>query len=134
MGLLDGDLAGAIYAGFKGKLLKGVIRQTITPASGALNTQGDPADLPAPVDTKCEGFTEAYSLAFIERAGIPRGDLKINIFAASIPGLRPGADDKVRFDRKGVGRWFQLRGADTDPAEALWVCQGFEIPEPDDGS
>lgn len=130
MGLLDGDLATAIFAGFKGKLLRGVIRQSPAPISGALDADGDPEPAPDPTDTPCEGFTEDYSDAFRERAGIPETDLMVNLFAASIPGIRPTKDDKVRLDRQGVGQWYQLRKAATDPAEALWVCQSFEIEAP----
>lgn len=130
MGLLDGDLAASIYAGFKGKLLKGIIRQTATPESGGLDQLGDDIDDPVPVDTPCEGFTEAYSLAYRQRAGIPQGDLKLCIFAASIPRITPGLDDKARLDRKSGSQWYQIREAATDPAGALWECRAFEIKAP----
>lgn len=129
MGLLDYDLATQIYAGFKGRLLTGLIRQYSAPQSGALDSHGDPIDL-APVDTAIEGFTEGYDDAYRARAAIPSLDLKVNIFAKSCPGITPGKDNIVKFTRDGVGEWYQLRRAQTDPATALWVCQAFAIPEP----
>lgn len=129
MGLLDGDLADSIYRGFKGKLLKGVLRRIEQPTSGALDAHGDRIDA-SPIDQACEGFTEAYDAAYRQRAGIPATDLKVCIFAASLKGLVPRQDFKVRLDRKRGSQWYQLRGAATDPAEALWVCQAFEIEAP----
>lgn len=129
MGILDGSLADSIFAGFKGQLLSGIIRQRTVPMSGSLDELGDPQDL-APTDTAIEGFTEDYSDTFRARAGIPAGDIKVNIFAKSAPAITPSKDDLVRFTQAGVARWYQLRAKSIDPAGAMWVCRAFPIVEP----
>lgn len=130
MALLTGDLASQVFAAFKGKLLKGIIRQTVIPESGALDSHGDPIDSD-PVDTAIEGFFENYDDAYKARAGIPLNDLQVNIFAKSCPGVTPTKDDVVKLiGTGGVAVWYQLRKVKTDPATAMWVCQSFVIPEP----
>lgn len=129
MGLLDGQLSKAVYAGFKGKLLKGTLRRVSPAASGGLDGLGDPIATDAQT-WGCQGFTEDYSDAFKVTAGIPMADLKANMFAASLPGVRPQKDDQVAFVRAGVTSWYQVRKAAIDPAGALWVCQAFAIPDP----
>ncbi|WEX10283.1 hypothetical protein [Chelativorans sp. AA-79] len=121
--LLTGQLAKAIYAGFKGKLLAGQLRQQ---SSGGVDEYGDP--IPGPVTLYAmQGFTDEYDDAYRARAGIPETDLIVNIFAQSLPaGIQPGKDDKAQF----LGQWYQLRGVKTDPATALWVCQAFRIEAP----
>lgn len=130
MGLLDGDIADAIYRGFKGKLLRGLIRQSAVPISGGLDEHGDPIET-ADTDTPIEGFTDLYSTTFRALAGIPTGDLKVCFFAKSAPLISPSKDDRVMFMRAGVPSWYQLRGPiETDPATALWTCQAYQIPVP----
>jgi hypothetical protein len=125
---LDG-MAGSIYAGFKGQLRKGVIVRNV---SGGLDSHGRPNGailIGAPV----EGFPDDYSEFFRAQAGIPATDLKVNLFAASIAGLRPQKDDRVRFDfpatasQPAYSQWYQLRAAATDPATVLWVCRGYAV-------
>lgn len=128
MGLLDGDLAQAIYDGFKGRLLSGIIRQRTT--SGGLDSYGDPVGQSSS-DSTIEGFVEEYDDSYIANAGIPKDSIKVNIFAKSADGVRPSRDDIVRFDRGATSTWYQLRRVKTDPAEALWVCpDAFEIEAP----
>lgn len=134
VGLLDGGLAGSIYRGFKGKLLKGVIRQPAVAADAVLDGHGDPTAA-GTRDIKIEGFTEGYSRFTRAQAGIPATDLKLNIFAASAPGTTPAIDNLARLDRKAGGRttsqWYQIRGpVEIDPGGVLWVCQAFEIKAP----
>jgi hypothetical protein len=130
MALLEGDLAQAIYDGFKGRLLRGVIRQFQSSESGSLDEYGDPIDL-APVDTAIEGFVEDYDAMYLARAGLPENSIKVNIFAKSAPSITPTRDDLVRFDRAGVSTWYQLRRVQTDPALAMWTCpDAFEIEDP----
>lgn len=136
-GLLDGGLDRSIYQGFRGKLLKGVIRQAIVAVGSALDARGDPAKL-APQTSKIEGFTENYSTLVRAQAGIPSTDLQLNIFAASMPGIKPEIGNQCRLDRKAGGRtvssWYQVRGpVEIDPAGVLWICQSFEIRAPADG-
>ena len=129
MGFLEGSLAQAIYTGFKGKLLSGLIRQYSEPSSGALDAYGDPIDL-SPTDTTIEGFTENYDDAYRARAGIPETDIKVNFFAKSAPGIVPTKDDIIKLTNNSVDHWYQVRRAQTDPATALWVCQAFAIEAP----
>lgn len=129
MGLLDGNLATAIYKGFKGKLLVGIIRQHTTPDSGSLDALGDPIEID-PVDTAMEGFVDGYSAFYRAQAGIPETDMKVCIFAKSCPSVTPSKDDLVRFTQAGVQTWYQVRAVAVDPALALWECQAFEVPEP----
>lgn len=130
MGLLDGQLAQAIYDGFKGKLLKGSLRREVIGDSSGLDELGDPVAA-QPTTWGIQGFTDEYSDFFKAQAGIPTSDLKVCIFGKSLPaGVRPQKDDKVSFVQAGVSTWYQLRKATTDPATALWTCQGYVIPAP----
>lgn len=128
--LFEGALASAIYAGFKGKLLKGVLRRETASGSAGLDSLGDP--LATVVETwACQGFTDLYSAFYRSQAGIPDTDLKANIFAKSLAGgVVPTKDDQVKFTVSGVATWYQVRKVDVDPATALWVCQAFEIADP----
>lgn len=128
-GLLEGQLAKAIFAGFKGKLSKATLWRAIGAQSGGLDELGDQLAT-FPIEWGAEGFTENYNDAFKARAGIPQTDLKVNLFAASLPvGIRPLKDDKVNIPA-GSAAWYQLRKADTDPATALWVCQAYACQRP----
>jgi hypothetical protein len=129
MGLLDGDLAESIYQGFKGKLLSGIFYQRIVPESGALDALGDPTDL-GYTPTPCEGFTDGYSAFTRAQAGIPETDLKLCIFANSMPGVVPTQGNFAVLNTKLGPKWYEVRKRATDPAVALWECQAFEIPEP----
>lgn len=135
MRLLDGGLAESIYAGFRGKLLGGVIRRAAVAEDADLNSHGDP-EASTPEEISIEGFPEGYSRFTKAQAGIPGTDLKLNIFAASCPGFEPRKDDQVRLDRKRgkvvlSSQWYQIRGPiEIDPASVLWVCQSFEIRAP----
>ena len=127
MGLLTGALAKAIFAGFKGKLLKGELRREIK--SGGLDEYGDPIVV-EPVYFSVEGFVDRYNAFYRASAGIPETDLLVSIFSQSSPGLTPRKDDKVLFN----GVWYQLKTVGTDPATALFECQSFVIDPPIDAS
>lgn len=124
-GLLDGQLAKQIYAGFKNRLQKGQLWRAGVAASGGLDAYGDPAATD-PQTWNMQGFTDQYSDTFRATAGIPEGDVKVCIFAQSLP-VRPSKDDKAFIN----GQWWQLRKAVTDPATALWTCQSFACLAPD---
>lgn len=130
MGLLDTQLRDAIYAGFKDKLLSGVIRQYSEPASGALDEYGDPIDV-APTDTDIQGFVDEIDDRYRAQAGIPEEDVLVNIFGGSATSVTPAKDDVVRFTRNSVATWYQLRRVKVDPAGALYTCQAYVIPEPE---
>lgn len=128
-GILEGQLASAIYAGFKGKLSRATLWRRVLAASGALDQLGDSTEA-TPTTWGAEGFTDNYSDAFKAAAGIPVTDLKVCLFAKSLPaGVRPQKDDKVNLPA-GSSNWYQLRKADTDPATALWTCQAYACAAP----
>ncbi len=131
MSLLVSDLANKVYAAFKGRLLTGLIRQVSVPVSGGLDAHGDPIDSTATF-TACQGFFDEYDDAYKMRAGIPHTDLKVCIFAQSIPGIVPGKDDKIMLRGRDGDVWYQVRKVKTDPAFALWETQSFTIPAPED--
>lgn len=127
MGLLDGDLATAIYDGFKGRLLSGEVRRKGAAVSGGNDAHGDPID----TDTatwEIEGFRDTYSRFTRAQAGIPDTDVKLSIFAQSAPDYTPRMDDLVLLN----AQWFRIVGGpiEIDPAGALWTCQGREIEAP----
>ena len=127
MGLLSGQLAKAVYAGFKGKLSKGQLRRAVSAPSGGLDGYGDPISLDDQL-FPFEGFDDGYDAAYAKTAGIPESDTKVNIFAASLA-TRPTKDDKVEIPL-GSGSWFQVRRVSSDPATALWVCQSYQCKAP----
>lgn len=125
------DMPAAIFAGFKGKLRGGIIR-ALSEGTG-IDAHGRPTGA-VPTDHPIEGFSDQYSAFTRAAAGIPDTDLKVCIFAASLPpGFVPQKDMIARLDPPAGPVWYKLRGADTDPATALWICPAFEIKAPDDG-
>lgn len=125
--LLEG-IAKTVAAAFKGRLQAGrLYRQT---ATGGLDVNGDPVGSTT-TSWPCEGFSDSYDDAFRARAGIPMEDVKVSIFGGNLPtGIRPQKDDIASLAIHGVTTFYQLRGAQTDPALALWTCQAFVIPDP----
>lgn len=123
-GLLEGQIAKAIFKGFKGKLLKGTLRRETLGTT--LDTFGDPTGATV-TSYSIEGFVSGYSAFYRATAGIPETDVKVNIFAQSSPGLVPSKDDLVQFQ----GTWYQLRSANVDPATALYACQAFVTVAPE---
>lgn len=134
VGILDGDIQKAIYEGFKGRLLKGVVRRYTTPESGGLDPLGDPIDSSDYTEWAIEGFRDEYSHFTRAQAGIPATDYKVCILAGSAPDLAPRHGDLVRFDPKAGSYWSRLNGEKggikTDPATALWECQASPASEP----
>lgn len=122
-GLLDGQLASAIYAGFKGKLLKGTLRRRAVDETQGLDALGDPRGVTV-TDYPCQGFTDNYTEFFRATFGVPDTDLKVCIFSKSLPvGVRPLKDDLVQFQSV----WYQLKTVGTDPATALWECRASRV-------
>lgn len=129
---LENQLPNALFAGFKGKTLQGRLRRTTSGASGDLDAEGDPTAVGADFHA-LEGFPDNFSAYFRATAGIPEADVKLCIFARSLPaGITPSKDDQIGLTRNGVETWYQLRKDATDPAEALWECQAFVIDTPED--
>lgn len=123
--LLTGQIANAIYQGFKGKLMTGALVKKVP--SGGLNALGDPGST---VETEypCEGFVDQYSAHYKATMGIPVTDVKVCIFAKSLAsGIEPSKDDRVTMtDSFGGTQEYKLRAnIAIDPAGALWECQAF---------
>lgn len=130
MGLLDGDLAKAIYSGFKGRLLSGEVVRKNAAASGGTDAHGDPIAL-EDLRWEVQGFIDNFSRFTRAQAGIPDATLKVCIFAQSAPDWTPRKDDMVRLG----SQWTELSGGplDIDPAGALWTLDGIPIEAPTDG-
>lgn len=125
-GLLEGQIAGAIYAGFKGRLLRGTFRRS---ESTTVDGLGDDV-APTITRTGCEGFVDESAFLLKPVAGIPETDAAVCIFAKSIPAIEPRPGDTIGMR----GQWWQVRKVMVDPAKALWSCAAFAIKEPVDGS
>lgn len=122
-GLLDGQIADAIFKGFKGKLLKGTLKRVAPDEGAGLDQLGDPQGI-TETTWNCEGFVDNSSRGRKTQDGVPDHTVKICIFAKSLPaGVRPELDDLVQFPRTS-GPWYQLQTpAETDPATALWEAR-----------
>lgn len=117
--LLEGALAKAIYSGFRGKLLKGVLSRSIP--GGTLDSNGDPTATTT-VTFTLEGFVENFTAFYRAQAGIPDGDVSILILAQSLNTV-PTKDDRVQFR----GTWYQLRQqVEQDPANATYRWSGYK--------
>lgn len=113
--LLDGGLARIIGRAVDGLMLDGVLTRGV---STTADERGNPEETD---DTyPCRGFTEDYTAFYRAQAGVPAGDVKVNILAASIA-TTPLIDDRVTMR----GATYRIRSVTTDPAHALWVCQSF---------
>ena len=121
--LLESQVKKLIGDGFKGQLLPGVYRDQLFGAS-SVDGSGNPVGA-SPESYTCEGIVDTYSKFIRAQAGIPETDVKILIIAQSLS-VRPQQGRQVMFR----DRWYQIRSVDTDPAEATWEMQCFEIPDP----
>lgn len=112
-----------IQKGFKGKLRTGTLRQR-TP-SGVANSKGDPTSFTyTTLSVDC--FVEEYSTFYKQQAGIPETDVKVVVIGGSLGAVRPKKSDEIQIE----GRWYRVRRPTTDPAEATWMLQSFEIADP----
>lgn len=68
---------------------------------------------------------DTYSAFHKAQAGIPETDVKILIIAGSLS-TTPKKNDEIKFRDK----WYKSRAVDTDPANATWEIQAFEIADP----
>jgi hypothetical protein len=122
---LEGQLANAIYNGFKGKLLKG----TLTRMVGGTGTDefGDPVGATSQL-FPFEGMTDTFSAMFRAQAGIPETDIKVLIIAKSIT-TEPKNDDKLSITNAQSGtKNLQVRKiVEIDPARATYTLQCYEV-------
>lgn len=119
---LENQIRNEIAKGFKGRLLKGVLRRATN--SGTVDSRGDPT-LRTYTTYNMEGFVDVYTAFYKAQAGIPASDVKILIIAGSLS-IEPRKDDQVQFR----GTWYQVRQLGTDPGIATWELQSFKIPDP----
>lgn len=128
--ILEGSLARQVFAAFRGKLLKGYLRRMVS-LGGEPDEYGDVTVSVFPQVWSLEGFEDTYDDRYRAVAGIPETDVRVSVFAQSLPaGISPRKDDMVGLIRNGVTNWYQLRTVQTDPAQAMWTCQAFAVPEP----
>jgi len=122
-------MARDIDRAFKGRLRTGVIVRNV---AGALDGHGRPSGA-VPIGAAVRCFVDDFSQFYKASAGINATDMRVNLFGASIEGLQPRKDDRVRIDYPAANglparsQWYQLRGATVDPANALWQCTAYEI-------
>lgn len=117
---LESQIAKAIFKGFKGNLLKGVLTRT-TPG-GTLDSHGDPTGV-AVTTFGFEGFAENFTAFYRAQAGIPDGDVSILILAQSIKTV-PTTEDRVTLR----GATYQLRKlVEQDPANATYKYSGYVV-------
>ncbi len=101
--------------------MKGVLRRG---TSSGVDSRGDPIGKTY-TTFNMEGFPDTYTALYKSQAGIPASDVKLLIIGGSLA-TRPQKDDQVQFR----GRWYQVRAVSTDPGEATWELQSFEIADP----
>lgn len=125
-GILEGRLASAIFAGFKGKLLKGTLRREVNAESAGLNDLGDPIAM-SPITFKCEGYVDSKTDRFLKTAGIPHLDATVYVFAKSlVPATEPQKRDQVLMG----GQWYDVHAIQNDPATAMHALGCSEIQDP----
>lgn len=127
MGLLDGDLAKSIYAGFKDKLLSGQVVRKGGLESAGTDAHGDPIAVNDEV-WDVQGFVDTFSRMTRAQAGIPTSMVKVCVFAQSAPDWTPRENDLVRLG----SQWNRLAGGplDIDPAGALWTLDAERVEAP----
>lgn len=120
---LEGQIARAIAAGFKGKLRKGSLRREL-PGVG-VDQSGD-ANPGTVVTFRFEGIREDYSAIYRAQGGIPETDYGVLIIAGLIKTV-PKRGDQIYLQQQ----WGQVRKiSDIDPATATYQLQCFEISDP----
>ena len=114
---LTSQIASQIYSGLKSIFLDATLTRDTIVAS----PDYDPADPPAPtpVDYACLAIKDNYTRFDMAGGLILVGDVKILILAGSIT-VTPAPQDRVTIQ----GATFTLIDVVTDPATALWTCQG----------
>lgn len=123
-GLLEGQLAKAIFQGFKGKLLKGTLRRDVVAESAGLDDLGDP-NATDPQTFSGEGYVDSKVERFARVAGIPTLDGTVYFFGASLP-TTPLKGDKAFM----ASQWWEVHAVQNDPATALWALGCTSIPAP----
>lgn len=114
---LTSQLASQIYKAMKSTFLDATLtRDTITSSPDY-----DPADPPAPIPVtySCKAIRDNYSAYDMLNSMIATGDAKLLILAGSIA-VTPQGNDRITIQ----GTMFSIINVKTDPAVALFECQG----------
>lgn len=118
---LESQIAKAVYAGFRNRLLKATFRRVSAGVSAGLDEHGDAIDF-GPVDYTCRAYRESYSAFYRAQAGIPDSDCRIVVLARSLS-VTPQVDDMIYLQ----AQWWQVRAVDTDPATAIYDLRCFAV-------
>lgn len=125
--LLESKVKQLVAAGFKGQLLKGIIRRV---GVSSLDSYGDVVAGTA-TTYPFEGIRESFDARYAVGAGIPETDVKILVILGSTTTV-PIQGDEVQFTTgQYAGVWHKIRRVLTiDPAGASASLQAYEIPDP----
>lgn len=113
--LLSGSLAKTIANAAKTIFLDATLQHD-TPNAGA--DAFDPA-APTPATYSCKAIVESYSTYFRAQGLVEQNDRKILILAATLA-ITPATGDKISVS----GGTYTIVNVGTDPATAVWECQG----------
>ena len=120
--LLDTEIRKQVASAFKGILLKGTLRRTV---STTVDASGNPI-VDSATTFAFEGIRDSFNHAYAAAAGIPITDIRVLIIAGLLD-TDPRKDDQV-FIRN---QWHQVRAIlERDPANATHILQCFEIEDP----
>lgn len=115
---LSGSLATAIYKGMKALFLDATLtRDTVSTNSPDVDRFDPPA--PTSTDYTCKAIVDTYSEKFRMDGLVKANDRRVLILANSI-GVVPAVNDRVTI--RGVT--FTVVAVETDPALAVYTCQG----------
>ncbi len=114
---LSGPLASLIYTGMKALFLDATLSRD-TFAVTSPDVSFDPA-APTTADYACKAIVEVYALKWRQDGLIKQNDRRVMILANSIS-VTPTVGDRVTIS----GTTFTLQDVETDPATAVWTCQG----------
>jgi hypothetical protein len=115
---LEGALRAQVYKGLRNLFLDATLTKD-TPSSNSPDVDGFDPPAATPTDYPCKGMVEVYS-NYDKAAGLVQtNDRKVLILADSIS-VTPRTGDRVTI--RGVT--FNVINVETDPAIAVWTCQG----------
>ena len=128
--LLESFIRNTVAKSFKNQLLHGVF---LRPVLSGVNEYGD-AEYTF-TQYAFQGIRDTFDKRFAATHGIPTTDVRILMIAGLIvPTTTPQLGDKIRIrGDDGLQKWHEMRRQPTvDPANAHFVLQCFEVPEPED--
>ena len=115
---LSGSLAATIGAAFNSLFLDATLTRDVEVTDSPDRESFDPAD-PTQTAYSCKAIVETYSQMFRRDGLVEANDRKVLILATSLA-VTPKAGDRVTIS----GVTFMVMEVETDPAVAVWTCQG----------